>query len=415
MRNSIWIRTVIGISFIYPTFICAEPVVESRNGDPVIRPSFSPSQNDLSVYPSRSSSQGNSSSNSSRSSSSQSSNSSSSRTDDQVRVTLTRIESLEQEVRSLRGQIEVQDHEIQRLSKSQKDLYVDLERRINQISGKGTGKRSEPQVSAQNSNASSKPIGSIPTNPEPILTKSTTVKPSSPKHSAKSHHGSPSNLYEPGALQTQDHNGDGTIIDPANLSTDPNSSVEASEEPLNTLPEGSIDTSSVSSPDSIIEAESDRPIIPELRPPVVPKKTSASLPIRGSAAEKTTYEAAYNFVLNKQYQKAVPALQSFLESYPEGQYTPNAHYWLGEVFLLQWRSEKNPDLLNKASQEFAEIPRKFPTHQKTMDALLKLGILENDRGNVEAARKYFTTVKERYPGTSVARLAQTHLQRLKSQ
>ena len=46
---------------------------------------------------------------------------------------LEQVESLQREVQQLRGEIEVQSHELQGMKKRQRDLYLDIDRRLNRL------------------------------------------------------------------------------------------------------------------------------------------------------------------------------------------------------------------------------------------------------------------------------------------
>ena len=88
---------------------------------------------------------------------------------------------------------------------------------------------------------------------------------------------------------------------------------------------------------------------------------------------------------------------------------------MGEVYMVEWQKDpQNKTLLDKASHAFSNIPSQFPGNSKVSDALLKLGIIENEKGNAAGARKYFTDVKNRYPGSAAARIAETRLKQLSS-
>jgi len=50
--------------------------------------------------------------------------------------------------------------------------------------------------------------------------------------------------------------------------------------------------------------------------------------------EGDAYRAAYALVRSQQFDQAVPAFKQFLQNYPAGRYAPNAHYWLGELYLV---------------------------------------------------------------------------------
>jgi tol-pal system protein YbgF len=52
---------------------------------------------------------------------------------------LQQIQQLQDEVRQLRGQIEVQDHKLEQLSQRQRNLYADVDQRLRQLQHKGGG------------------------------------------------------------------------------------------------------------------------------------------------------------------------------------------------------------------------------------------------------------------------------------
>jgi tol-pal system protein YbgF len=108
------------------------------------------------------------------------------------------------------------------------------------------------------------------------------------------------------------------------------------------------------------------------------------------------------------------ALQEYLKRFPEGEQAANAHYWLGEVFMVQWQSDKaKSDLLEKASQEFLNVVNQFPSHVKVSDSVLKLGLIELEKGHTAAARLHLEDVKSRFAGTAAAKVADARLQQLK--
>ncbi len=51
---------------------------------------------------------------------------------------LTRLDQLQQDVQTLRGQLEVQGHRLEQLQKRQRDLYIDLDRRLQALESRGT-------------------------------------------------------------------------------------------------------------------------------------------------------------------------------------------------------------------------------------------------------------------------------------
>jgi len=235
------------------------PVVESRTGEPVVG-----SLEEVSAAPGAS------------------------------HITLKQIELLKQEISELRGLVEMQEHELRRVKKSQQDFYIDLDKRVDLL-GKSL-------VSKDNLKAA------LPT---------------------------PKTEEESDAASEK--------VDPLALS------------------------------------------------------------------DKESFELAYSRVRSKEYVKAIVAFQSYLERFPQGEQVVNAHYWIGESYLARWQDDSNTEFLNKARDSFLTITSHFPTHQKATDALLKMGLVEESKGDIEAAKRYLSEVKDRYPGSAAARVATAHL------
>jgi tol-pal system protein YbgF len=297
MRYFLSFGVKIGVVLAFSASAFALPTVESRTGEPLTRTSTASAVEESHT----------------------------------AHLTLTQIEALKQEIGELRGLIEVQDHEIKQLKKSQQDLFLDLEKRLTQLktqTSSATSSNTPPS-------AGNKKILIIPKG------------------------------------KTSAENGESRVkLIPKESSTSGTTSVTPGETSLN---------------------------------------HNATLP----TTEKEVYEAAYKLVGNRQYPEAITALEGYLNRFPNGEHTPNAHYWLGEVYVIQWqRDNTNIALLDKATQAFSSIINQYPTHPKAIDALLKMGLVESDKGNFESARHYLTEVKTQFPGTAAARIAEARLQQI---
>ncbi|MGB1140705.1 MAG: tol-pal system protein YbgF [Halioglobus sp.] len=134
--------------------------------------------------------------------------------------------------------------------------------------------------------------------------------------------------------------------------------------------------------------------------PVAPAPVSSNVSVQAGEAE--AYNAAYAMVRSRQFDNAVLAFRQFLQDFPGGRYAPNAHYWLGELYLVI-----EPRDLESARQSFALLVSQYPDHNKTPDALYKLGKVQFEKGNREKAREYFDLVINQYSASnaSVADLA----------
>ncbi|SDK25365.1 tol-pal system protein YbgF [Pseudomonas delhiensis] len=124
------------------------------------------------------------------------------------------------------------------------------------------------------------------------------------------------------------------------------------------------------------------------------------------AKEKLYYDAAFDLIKAKDFDKASQAFGAFLRKYPGSQYAGNAQYWLGEVNLAKGD-------LQGAGQAFAKVSQAYPSSPKVPDSLYKLADVERRLGNNDKARGILQQVVAQYPGSSAAQLAQRDLKSLK--
>ncbi len=122
------------------------------------------------------------------------------------------------------------------------------------------------------------------------------------------------------------------------------------------------------------------------------------------AQEKLYYDAAFDLIKAKDFDKASQAFAAFLRKYPDSQYAGNAQYWLGEVNLAKGD-------LQGAGQAFARVSQAYPQHNKVPDSLYKLADVEIRLGNRDKAQGILRQVIAQYPNTSAAQLAQRQLNR----
>lgn len=123
------------------------------------------------------------------------------------------------------------------------------------------------------------------------------------------------------------------------------------------------------------------------------------------AKEKLYYDAAFDLIKAKDFDKASQAFAAFLRKYPNSQYAGNAQYWLGEVNLAKGD-------LQGAGQAFAKVSQLYPKHAKVPDSLYKLADVERRLGHADKVKGILQQVVAQYPGTSAAQLAQRDLQRM---
>ncbi|ROU07551.1 tol-pal system protein YbgF [Lysobacter enzymogenes] len=118
--------------------------------------------------------------------------------------------------------------------------------------------------------------------------------------------------------------------------------------------------------------------------------------------ERAAYDAAFNALKGGQYVESARLFQEFLAAHPNGTYTPNALYWLGESYYVT----QNYQL---AQEQFQSLLDRYPTHDKAAGALLKVGLAQFGLKQVDAAERTLADVANRYPGTDAARTAADRL------
>ena len=124
--------------------------------------------------------------------------------------------------------------------------------------------------------------------------------------------------------------------------------------------------------------------------------------IAKSADERTAYDTAFNALKGGDYVESARLFQAFIETHPEGAYTPNALYWLGESYYVTQNYQM-------AQLQFQSLLDRYPTHDKAPGAMLKIGLSQFNQKQVEAAERTLADVSTKYPGTDAARTASDRL------
>jgi tol-pal system protein YbgF len=134
-------------------------------------------------------------------------------------------------------------------------------------------------------------------------------------------------------------------------------------------------------------------------------RPQSSVPVATSGdSEKVLYDTSLELIRNRQYEQAIKQLQQVISRFPDGDYAPNAYYWLGEVYAAM----PNPDY-EMARQSLAQVISFFPDNRKVPDAAFKLGKVYNLMGDCARARDILEQVIQQNQGKTVAKLAETYL------
>lgn len=122
----------------------------------------------------------------------------------------------------------------------------------------------------------------------------------------------------------------------------------------------------------------------------------------GGVSDEKAYQAAFDLMVKKKNTAAIAGFKAFLKNYPNTDYAPSAHYWLGELYAAG-------NMAALASKEFNTVIQKYPTHAKVPDAMLKLAIIHDDAGEHAQAKQEFQKVIKQFPNSTAAKLAKMRL------
>jgi tol-pal system protein YbgF len=105
---------------------------------------------------------------------------------------------------------------------------------------------------------------------------------------------------------------------------------------------------------------------------------------------RAEYTEAFGLLRQRDYAEAEAALRAFVEAHPEHALAGNAKYWLGETFYVRENYEQ-------AAVVFAEGFRTYPESRKAPDNLLKLGMSLARIDEVDKACQLFAELQKRFP------------------
>jgi tol-pal system protein YbgF len=121
--------------------------------------------------------------------------------------------------------------------------------------------------------------------------------------------------------------------------------------------------------------------------------------------EQDAYRRAFELLKDRDYDAAKKELAAMLVQYPQGQYSDNGVYWLGEIGYV---TKDYPAALT----HFNRLVSDYPGSPKLPAAMLKLGYIYQDQQNTEQAHQMLQAVSERFPDTTEGRLAKGRLEQM---
>lgn len=124
------------------------------------------------------------------------------------------------------------------------------------------------------------------------------------------------------------------------------------------------------------------------------------------SSDRKAYHAAYELLKQGRYGESATALAEFVEKHPDSAYADNAQYWLGESRYVTGDFED-------ALKAFRKVSEAYPESSKGPDARLKVGYTLYELERYDEAESELRKVKQDNAGSTVARLAEERLLKIK--
>jgi len=156
-----------------------------------------------------------------------------------------------------------------------------------------------------------------------------------------------------------------------------------------------------------VELEADEPteqivLVPES---TASQSSQATSQADRNQREKTAYQSAYDLLILGRNREAIEGFETFLDEFPSGAYTDNAHYWLGEANYVERR-------FDAAIDRFNVVIFQFPGSRKVPDARLRKGFALFELQRFSEARQELQIVERDYGGRSIAALARRRIDQM---
>ena len=309
-----------------------------------------------------------------------------------------RVDRLENQMRTLNGQIEQTQFEIRRLEDQLKKFQQDVDLRLQD--GR-TSTRPGPQKRADALDPPTALPDYPPTATPPAAPSGPTPLPSTSGLTGRVKRGDAfdpqAQPNAPGAPRTL-----GSL--PAGPLPAPTPPVEAGPPPEGRAPLGT-------DPSGPLDLSRGAGAVPGTRPPVEalpgPGAIAATGPEAGVVAPggaviapgpgggpREDFDLAFSFLKQGEYETAQTSFEAFIQKYPKDRLVPDAVFYLGESFFQRGRHRE-------AAEQFLKVATDYSKSARAPDGLVRLGMSLNAIGAKEQACATFGEVSRKYPNASV--------------
>ncbi|NEX19576.1 tol-pal system protein YbgF [Thiorhodococcus mannitoliphagus] len=122
-------------------------------------------------------------------------------------------------------------------------------------------------------------------------------------------------------------------------------------------------------------------------------------------SERDLYSHGFELLKDRKYEESKVAFNELLRRYPQGEFTDNARYWLGETYYVM---RDYPAAL----AEYDRLVQLNPSSPKVPGAMLKVGFIQYEQKDYDQAKSTLEQVVRNYPNSTEARLARSRLERI---
>jgi len=299
---------------------------------------------------------------------------------------LQQVQQLQQDISLLRGEIETHNYNLDQLTRRQRDLYADMDRRLQQLEGGGTVLPADGTTGTLNPSGMDSP---------PLETLS--------------------------AIGDNSQSTTGSVASNNSLQVEVISSAPAQQTAANPMTrpgaQAPVNTTQLPPSTQIQGAgQTVQPNVPaQVQADVVGMSGNSSMPATTATTAgnadpvqlQAEYQQAFNLLRQSLYDQAIRAFQQFLTNHPNDRYSDNAQYWLAEAYYVKRE-------FPLALDEYNKVITNFPESQKVSDAMLKVGFTMIELGQIDNAREHLQALIRQQPDSTVARLADERLKQLGS-
>lgn len=178
-------------------------------------------------------------------------------------------------------------------------------------------------------------------------------------------------------------------------------SYEEMDERLNKLEVSSKQT-------TLPESSTQRAPTPPARVQADTPKTSQSpaTPVSTATSKdaKSDYDKAFALLREGKYDESIQAFNQFVKDYPDSSLASNAHYWLGEAYLIKQDFAKAYESFDKVLKQYADSNKVEDSMLRGADSLVGLNRLDE-------AKQLYEKLVEQAPESRAAKSAVRRLER----